>query len=101
MSRGEMEATAVADLLTRLSFYNEARDYEERMAWERVRLQTIRIVALFAKRGSGLTPEKFWPLPWDRRDEEVEVREMTPEEKEESLKKLLAIDQGIWQQKQD
>lgn len=93
MSRAEMEAAPVADLITRLSFYNEAREQEERMAWERTRLQTLRIVALFAKRGS-LDPKRFWPLPWDNEGQE-DPPQLTQEEKDESLRRLLAKDREI------
>lgn len=93
MSRAEMEAAPVADLIARLSFYNEAKDYEERMAWERVRMQTLRIVALF-NRKSSLDPKRFWPLLWDDGGRE-DVPELTQEEKDESLRRLLAKDREI------
>lgn len=47
--------------------YNDAREQEERSAWERARVVGYSSASPYFGKGKRMTPQKYLPFPWDNK----------------------------------
>lgn len=64
-----------------LKYMIEGHEIDKRDDWERSRMQAYLTLVPDMKKGSGMTPQKLFPFPWEKVDivkfEKEEIAEMS------------------------
>ena len=69
MSRQDFEHCTPSEFTKIVEEYRSREETAYRAGWEQTRVQVISVINLFSKH--SLSPEKVFPLPWDKGAEKI------------------------------